>query len=79
MSIATRFTLCFVLLVSLCALGFAQNDPEAAAAVGSAVTDFGSKGPINVGGVAGVPYASTSLTFDAVTGAVLSRRMRGGA
>jgi len=72
MSLATRFTLCFVLLLGLCALGFGQNDPEAAAAVGSAVSDFGSQGPINVGSVAGVPYASTSLTIDAVTGAVIS-------
>src|SRR5215471_16441846 len=72
MSLATRFTLCFVLLLGLCALGFGQNDPEAAAAVGSAVTDFGSQGPVNVGSVPGVPYASTSLTIDAETGAVIS-------
>src|SRR5262249_21971949 len=78
MSIATRFTLCFVLLLGLCALGFAQ-DPEAAAAVGSAVIDFGSKGPINVGTVPGAPYASTSLTFDAETGAVISGAPSGNA
>jgi hypothetical protein len=79
MSMATRFTLCLALLLGLCALGFGQNDPEAAAAIGSAVTDFGSKGPINVGTVAGAPYASTSLTFDAETGAVISGAPSGNA
>lgn len=71
MSIATRFIAVCFLLLALCAIGFAQNDPEAAAAVGSAIPDYGAKAPTNMGNVAGIPSVSSSMVFDATTGAVI--------
>jgi hypothetical protein len=71
MSIASRFTLCIVLLLALCAIGFAQNDPEAAAAVGSGIPDYGAKSAIDMSKVSGIPSVSSSMVFDATTGAVI--------
>src|SRR5215471_19272496 len=72
MSIGTRFTLCFFLLLSLCAIGFGQaTDPAAAAAVSGGGPGYAAKAPTDFGSVAGVPSVSSSMVFDATTGAVI--------
>jgi hypothetical protein len=78
---ASRFISCVVLLLSLTMVSFGQNGAGAASAVKGAIPDYGAKAPVNVGNVAGggVPVASSSLTFDAVTGAVISGAVAGNA
>ena len=83
MRIATRFTLLCVLLCGLCALSFGQatNDPAVAGAITGATPDYGAKSPVDAGNVVGggVPAASSSLTFDAVTGQVIAGASQGNA
>jgi len=73
-SISMLSVLCFA------ASSFGQaKDPEAAAAVTSGKPGYTSKAPVNAGSVAGIPIADSSLTFDAVTGAVISGGLQGNA
>jgi hypothetical protein len=81
MRFATQLAMLLCLLLcctTAISLGQA-NDPEAAAAVGTAQTHYGSKAPVDVGSAPGIPVASTSLTFDAVTGAVIAGGGQGNA
>jgi hypothetical protein len=80
MSIATRFTLCFLLLLGLCAIGFGQaNDPEAAAAVANSTPGYAQTvTPIDVGSVP-TGVSINSLVFDADTGQVVGTTASGNA
>jgi len=71
MSIATRLSLCFLLLVALCATGLAQvtGDPAALSAISSATPDMGSRTPVNATTVQ--TGSLSSVVFDANTGAVI--------
>jgi len=71
MSNATRLSLCFLLLVALCAPSFGQSkgDPAAAAAVAGATVDMGDRAPVNA--VTVQAGSLSSLVFDANTGAVV--------
>lgn len=77
MRIATRFTILCVLLLALCALGFAQ-DPSAASIINGATPDYGAKTPVNVTTPGGFPVASSSLVIDE-NGAVVSGAPQGNA
>ncbi|HEY6305560.1 MAG TPA: hypothetical protein VI488_03755 [Candidatus Angelobacter sp.] len=72
-----RFTLwvlavVFVFGFATSSFGQQPNDPQAAAAVASGGPSYAQKVPVDTTSVAGVPSAGASLTFDAVTGAVIS-------
>lgn len=71
MSIASRFTLCFVLLLGLCGLGFTQASDGALAntTVKGAAPDMGARAPVDAQHV--VNLSVGSLVFDADTGAVI--------
>ena len=71
MSIATRLTLCILLLLGLCALGFGQSNdgPIVQAALANAVPDMGARAPVDAQHVANVSLGSVVL--DADTGQVV--------
>jgi len=69
MSIATRWTLCCVLLLGFCAMGLSQTNNVAATTVAGATPDMGQRAPINAQSV--TPGSLDSIVLDADTGAVI--------
>jgi hypothetical protein len=72
--------LAVVLVLSFVTSSFGQaTEPAAAAAIASGGPSYAQKVPVDIGPVAGVPSAGSTLTFDAVTGAVISGGLTGNA
>jgi hypothetical protein len=69
MSIATRLTLCCILLLGFCTMGLSQTNNIAATTVAGATPDMAQRAPISVQSV--TPGSLDSIVLDADTGAVI--------
>lgn len=69
MNVATRWTLCCILLLAFCTMGLSQTNNIAATTVAGATADMGQRAPISVQSV--TPGSLDSIVLDADTGAVI--------
>ncbi|MBV9073704.1 MAG: hypothetical protein JOZ10_08745 [Acidobacteria bacterium] len=69
---------CFAIALAFATMGFAQNDPEAAAAVSGAAAGYGDLAPVDATQLPGNTGATSSLVIDATTGTVVSGLGGGG-